>query len=606
MVGKRVKLRAVSGLMRFFWVGFFLLPCLLLISCKTLPGNRSESSQPIAQDKKANAFVQAVIDLDYPKIEKALAENWDPNSKNRFGDTVLIWAVFRDQKWLVETLLKRGANPNIAGTYKKSPLHWASESNLIDHMAILVREGAKVDSYDRDFRTPLHTAADKRHLEALKFLLEHGADPNWTDSEGETPLFPALRNDFKAGVEALVLGGADPAVRANNGLTPLRYALETDRHRFFQTQEIRKKMPAIAKLLEGNIQTVESNRDLRPVLDAEAFVELLHLEANRVRQREGLPPFIYDASLGEMARRHAEDMVQRKFFSHVNPSGENPLDRAQRMEFQPPKLASGDRVGFGVAENIFQTVVFANKSSNLSRGVRDVQFDWKTPEKLAKQVISGWMESEGHRKNILSEEFTHEGFGIAILGDRLWVVQNFYYPIQITQVVDGQATKPQYRPEKIAELVHGSINKLRSQNGRSELKWDEKLAEIAFTHCQDMAQRKFFDHFNPEGDDVTARAKRAGYSRLVKEFRGASVKMGLGENLSVGKVYSGRTTSTIGSSRILDYHWVSSEGLAATAIQEWWASPGHRANILNEQYEFSGIGVVIGEDDSIYIVHNFF
>lgn len=96
----------------------------------------------------------------------------------------------------------------------------------------------------------------------------------------------------------------------------------------------------------------------------------------------GLAPLTVDPRLNAAARLHTEDMVRRGFFSHENPDGRQVWDRA---------LAAGYRYR-RVAENI------------------------ATDQRGAVEVVDGWMNSPGHRRNILDGELTQIGVGHALGG----------------------------------------------------------------------------------------------------------------------------------------------------------------------------------------------
>lgn len=100
---------------------------------------------------------------------------------------------------------------------------------------------------------------------------------------------------------------------------------------------------------------------------------------NAERAAAGLPPLAPDPRLTVAAQRHSEDMVARDFYAHTTPEGGEPWDRAR---------AAGSRHR-GIGENI-------------ACGQR-------TPE----EVVRGWMNSPGHRANILKPEFSHLGIGYA-------------------------------------------------------------------------------------------------------------------------------------------------------------------------------------------------
>jgi uncharacterized protein YkwD len=53
-------------------------------------------------------------------------------------------------------------------------------------------------------------------------------------------------------------------------------------------------------------------------------------------------------------------------------------------------------------------------------------YDWKTAGKIAESTVHGWMNSQGHRKNILTPRWKSEGIGVAISpDDKVYITQNF-------------------------------------------------------------------------------------------------------------------------------------------------------------------------------------
>ncbi|HIK24733.1 MAG: CAP domain-containing protein [Thermosynechococcus sp. Uc] len=139
----------------------------------------------------------------------------------------------------------------------------------------------------------------------------------------------------------------------------------------------------------------------RSLAEVRAFALQL---VNRDRRLNGLPPLVADELLTKTAQRHAEDMLKRQYFSHINPEGQSPMDRF---------IALGGRGGVG--ENIME-----------QRGVLGLMLNYKLIEHCQK----GWMYSDGHRQNILYPEFTRFGFGIALNSARgeVYAVQMFALP----------------------------------------------------------------------------------------------------------------------------------------------------------------------------------
>lgn len=99
---------------------------------------------------------------------------------------------------------------------------------------------------------------------------------------------------------------------------------------------------------------------------------------NAVRADNDLAPLAWHAPVAEVARAHSEDMAVRDFFDHVNPDGLDP----------------GDRIAAAGIHN-------SGWGENIAAG-------YFSPE----SVMDAWMNSPGHRANILSPNWTHLGVGI--------------------------------------------------------------------------------------------------------------------------------------------------------------------------------------------------
>jgi len=98
---------------------------------------------------------------------------------------------------------------------------------------------------------------------------------------------------------------------------------------------------------------------------------------NAERRKNGLPDLQADTQLNGVAQKKSEDMRQNNYFSHTSPTYGSPFDMMR---------------DFGVT--------YKTAGENIAQGQR-------TPQ----EVVQAWMNSEGHRKNILSKDFTHIGIG---------------------------------------------------------------------------------------------------------------------------------------------------------------------------------------------------
>ncbi|MDO8428711.1 MAG: CAP domain-containing protein [Candidatus Diapherotrites archaeon] len=156
----------------------------------------------------------------------------------------------------------------------------------------------------------------------------------------------------------------------------------------------------------------------------------------------------------------------------------------------------------------------------------------------------------------------------------------------------------------ISELeleIHQHINAARQANGLKALEYDQKLADIARAHSQDMALNNFFEHENLRGQDPTARAKAAGYN-THKNLSGGWYSDGIAENIAQNNLY----TSTEYINGIETSHaWQTTDEIAASIVNGWMNSPGHRANILNNDYDKEGIGVAISPTDEVLATEDF-
>jgi uncharacterized protein YkwD len=116
-------------------------------------------------------------------------------------------------------------------------------------------------------------------------------------------------------------------------------------------------------------------------------------------------------------------MAKRDFFDHVTPEGKTALARAIAGKFPCRRNYLDGSATIGVSENIFQ--------NNLYRRVihspdGKITYDWNSLDEIAKSTVKGWMESPGHRANILTPRFDTSGVGIAIsAGDQVLITQMF-------------------------------------------------------------------------------------------------------------------------------------------------------------------------------------
>ncbi|MBS4197333.1 sporulation protein [Bacillus sp. FJAT-49870] len=98
---------------------------------------------------------------------------------------------------------------------------------------------------------------------------------------------------------------------------------------------------------------------------------------NAERRKQGLSDLKADTQLSGVAQKKSDDMQQKNYFSHTSPTYGSPFDMMR---------------DFGVT--------YKSAGENIAQGQQSPQ-----------EVVQAWMNSEGHRKNILNNNFTHIGVG---------------------------------------------------------------------------------------------------------------------------------------------------------------------------------------------------
>jgi uncharacterized protein YkwD len=158
----------------------------------------------------------------------------------------------------------------------------------------------------------------------------------------------------------------------------------------------------------------------QPAVRAADLAQRIHALINAERARHKLPALAWDAKLARIAANHSRDMARRDYLSHDSPEGHGFPDRYRQGGYTCA-IRIGQVIHAG-AENIalgrlYNTVATEN-------GV--AYYDWNSPQQIARKTVDGWMRSRGHRKNILTPHWRHEGIGAEVgPGNRIYITQNF-------------------------------------------------------------------------------------------------------------------------------------------------------------------------------------
>lgn len=238
--------------------------------------------------------------------------------------------------------------------------HGLSPLKWDDQLAFVAKEKSKDMAYHKEM------SHDSPILGGFAGLFKRFNVPHIAGSENI-----AAGQDFP---ELVVYGWMNSPPHRKNILTPnwTHLGVGYDPNGHYWTQEFSQKPPGAD---EVNIEEWEQR--------------VLVLTNEERFKNGGLSPLKWDNTLGKMARAKADDMCLHKILSHDSPV-------------------------YGSMQDLFKhfRVLYRAGAENCAMGQT-------SPE----QVVEGWMNSPGHRKNILTPNFTHLGVGVAL--DGFWWTQEF-------------------------------------------------------------------------------------------------------------------------------------------------------------------------------------
>ena len=114
-----------------------------------------------------------------------------------------------------------------------------------------------------------------------------------------------------------------------------------------------------------------------------SYEEQIVVLVNKERAKENLPALTLSKKLSDVAKAKSQDMHDKKYFSHTSPTYGSPFEMM---------------TAFGIS--------YRSAGENIASG-------YATPEK----VMQGWMNSQGHKENIMNKSFTQIGVGYVADGN---------------------------------------------------------------------------------------------------------------------------------------------------------------------------------------------
>lgn len=261
--------------------------------------------------------------------------------------------------------------------------------------------------------------------------------------------------------------------------------------------------------------------------DAARNLVLGHLNAERARL--GLSPYALQNDLSKAAQLQADDMTALGYASSTSPSGKTITGWVEDAGYEPKALA----------ENIAQTNI---DSVNLVHVWKD--------------------QSEGSYQNVVSSEYEHVGVGVGQV-DGLDVYVVVFAKSFATHFAEETASLQNL--DAVRSEMLQLVNQARVGAGVPPLTMNAILNASAQAHAQDMFDRHYYSHQNPEG--------LTSYERIIAQ--GYEPKM-TAENIA------------------------KNQFSVVQVMESWLESPSHRANLLDADLEEVGFGLAFGENNGEY------
>lgn len=269
------------------------------------------------------------------------------------------------------------------------------------------------------------------------------------------------------------------------------------------------------------------------------FQSLLLAAVNKERSAQGLQSLCMSTKLQSSAQKHSDDMATNNFMSHTGSDGSSMSQRITAAGFKWTAIAE-----------------------NVAAGQKDVA-----------AVMKSWMNSAGHKNNILSSNYKMFGCGYAYSSKSTYKhywTQDFgsgsgescsttvaaatNAPAATTKTPAATTKEPSSSQSgTMHQQMLAAVNKQRAAVGLSALCMNSKLQSAAQGHSDDMASKDFMSHTGSNGSTMSQRITNTGY-----------VWTAIAENVAAGQTD------------------------VDAVMTAWMNSAGHKANILSTKVTMFG------------------
>ena len=171
--------------------------------------------------------------FDRPFITEVVVDfNAEEYAKRNTGWAPMHAAAGAGHLGIIELLIRKGADPNLADNKYYTPLHWACIAQSKKVAELLLAGNADVNANNGYFYSPLHFASVSGKGEIIELLISNCADINAKTFYGSTPLHGAVLGGNPEAVQLLLSKGAEVNAKFRPSLirikTPLDYAKRKD------------------------------------------------------------------------------------------------------------------------------------------------------------------------------------------------------------------------------------------------------------------------------------------------------------------------------------------------------------------------------------------
>ena len=135
---------------------------------------------------------------------------------------------------------------------------------------------------------------------------------------------------------------------------------------------------------------------------------------NAEREAAGLRSLIHDPAISTIAREHSRNMTRFGLYHEIH--GKDPTDRALEAGYNCRAYRGDGSYSFGLSENIYEYPKITEWST---MSTKIVPTSFHSDQTMAFALVQGWMNSSGHRRNILDSSARRIGVGVAIREHRI-------------------------------------------------------------------------------------------------------------------------------------------------------------------------------------------